>query len=121
MTVLGCLLSVSGLYSMASLNIHRRTKEIGVRKVLGASVISILKLINVEFAIILVISAVLGGIGGYMLTNGLLSDLYAQHVDVNIVTVILSGAIVLLIGISATSLTILRAANANPVKAIASE
>ena len=50
MTVLGCMLSVSGLYSMATLNMHRRTKEIGVRKVLGASVLSILKLINLEFA-----------------------------------------------------------------------
>jgi ABC-type antimicrobial peptide transport system permease subunit len=121
MTVLGCLLSVSGLYSLASLNIHRRTKEIGVRKVLGASIISILKLINLEFVLILFISAVLGGIGGYMLAKGLLSDLYAQHIDVNILTVIISGVIVLLIGISATSLTIWGAANSNPVKALASD
>ena len=121
MTVLGCLLSVSGLYSLASLNIHRRTKEIGVRKVLGASVMSILKLINLEFVLILLMSAVLGGIGGYMLTNGLLSDLYAQHIDVNIVTVIGGGAFVFLIGLFATSVTIWRAANVNPVKAIASE
>jgi ABC-type antimicrobial peptide transport system permease subunit len=121
MTVLGCLLSVSGLYSLASLNIHRRTKEIGVRKVLGASIISILKLINLEFVLILFISAVLGGIGGYLLTNGLLSDLYAQHIDVNIVTVICGGAFVFLIGLFATSVTIWRAANANPVKALASD
>jgi ABC-type antimicrobial peptide transport system permease subunit len=121
MTVLGCLLSVSGLYSLASLNIHRRTKEIGVRKVLGASVINILKLINFEFALILFASAILGGMGGYVLTNALLSDLYAQHIDVNILTVIISGVIVLLIGISATSLTILSAANANPVKALAGD
>ena len=121
MTVLGCLLSVSGLYSLASLNIHRRTKEIGVRKVLGASVINILKLINFEFALILFASAILGGTGGYILTNALLSDLYAQHIDVNILTVIISGVIVLLIGISATSLTILSAANANPVKALAGD
>ena len=121
MTVLGCLLSVSGLYSMASLNIHRRTKEIGVRKVLGASIISIQKLINYEFVLILLAAAVLGGFGGYTLTNGLLSDLYAQHIDVNIVTVICGGGFVFLIGLFATSVTIWRAANWNPVKAIASE
>jgi ABC-type antimicrobial peptide transport system permease subunit len=51
----------------------------------------------------------------------LLSDLYAQHIDVNILTVIISGVIVLLIGISATSLTIWGAANSNPVKALASD
>jgi putative ABC transport system permease protein len=66
-------------------------------------------------------SAVLGGIGGYLLTNGLLSDLYAQHIDVNIVTVIGGGGFVFLIGLFATSVTIWRAANVNPVKAIASE
>ena len=121
MTVLGCLLSVSGLYSLASLNIHRRTKEIGVRKVLGASIISILRLINYEFVLILLIAAILGGTGGYILTNGLLSDLYAQHIDVNILTVVLSGIIVLLIGMSATSLTIWTAANSNPIKALASD
>ena len=121
MTVLGCLLSVSGLYSMASLNIHRRTKEIGVRKVLGASIISIQKLINYEFVLILLAAAVLGGIGGYIMTSGLLSDLYAQHIDVSIVTVIGGGCFVFLIGLFATSVTIWRAANSNPVKAIASE
>ena len=52
MTALGCILSVSGLYSMASLNMHRRTKEISVRKVLGASVLSIMRLINFEFVMI---------------------------------------------------------------------
>jgi ABC-type antimicrobial peptide transport system permease subunit len=118
MTVLGCLLSVSGLYSMATLNIHRRTKEIGVRKVLGASVVSILKLINLEFLLILLIAVFLGGAGGYMLTDALLADLYAQHIDINIFTVILCGVFVLLIGISATSLTIWTKANSNPVTAL---
>jgi putative ABC transport system permease protein len=118
MTILGCLLSVSGLYSMATLNIHRRTKEIGVRKVLGASVVSILKLINIEFLLILLIAVLLGGAGGYMLTDALLADLYAQHINVNVFTVIICSMFVLLIGISATSLTIWTKANSNPVTAL---
>jgi putative ABC transport system permease protein len=118
MTILGCLLSVSGLYSMATLNIHRRTKEIGVRKVLGASLVSILKLINTEFLLILLIAVLLGGAGGYLLTDALLADLYAQHINVNIFTVIMCGVFVLLIGISATSLTIWTKANSNPVIAL---
>lgn len=118
MTVLGCVLSVSGLYSMANLNIYRRTKEIGVRKVLGATVISILKLINVEFALILLTAVVLGGFGGHILTGALLSDLYAQHIDVNLATVVISGVFVALIGLSATSMTIWTTASSNPVKAL---
>ena len=118
MTILGCVLSVSGLYSMASLNIHRRTKEIGVRKVLGASVLSILKLINAEFILILLTAALLGGFGGYILTGALLSDLYAQHIGVSLITVIGCGIFIFLVGTAATSITIWSTANSNPVKAL---
>ena len=118
MTILGCVLSVSGLYSMANLNIHRRTKEIGVRKVLGASVLSILKLINIEFVLILLTAAVLGGLGGYMLSDALLSDLYAQHISVSAVTILFASLFVFLIGIMSTSVTIWTTANSNPVQAL---
>lgn len=118
MTVLGCLLSISGLYSMASLNVHRRTKEIGVRKVLGASVISILKLINIEFAIILSVAAILGGYGGYVLSDALLASLFAQHVGVNIMIVMISGLVIFTVGMISTSLTIWTTANSNPVSAL---
>ncbi|MBA4053462.1 MAG: hypothetical protein C0490_02000, partial [Marivirga sp.] len=120
MTVLGCLLSVSGLYSMASLNMYRRTKEIGVRKVLGASVMNIVKLINLEFAFILLAAAVLGGYGGYTLADALLSDLFAQHVGVSIGTVLISGLFVFLVGILAAGLTVWTTANSNPVNALRS-
>jgi putative ABC transport system permease protein len=120
MTVLGCQLSVSGLYSMASLNMHRRTKEIGVRKVLGASVVSILKLLNVEFAIILFIATILGGYGGYEMASGLLSDLFAQHVGVSALVVAASGATIFLVGMLSTCVTIWSTANSNPVNSLRS-
>jgi ABC-type antimicrobial peptide transport system permease subunit len=121
MTILGCILSVSGLYSMASLNIHRRLKEIGVRKVLGASIPGILKLLNKEFAIILLIAAGLGGYGGFTLADALLSDLFSQHVGVSAVTVIFSGLAMFLVGVASTSITIWSAARMNPVKTLRSE
>jgi putative ABC transport system permease protein len=118
LTILGCLLSVSGLYSMASLNITRRTKEIGIRKVLGATVTSILRLINTEFAIILLAAGVFGGLGGYYLTDGLLTSLYAQRISVGLMPVLLCSVFVIAVGLVATSLTILRAAGDSPVKAL---
>jgi putative ABC transport system permease protein len=120
-TFLGCLLSGSGIYSLASLNIERRTKEIGVRKVLGATVASIIRLINKEFAIILGISMVLGGVGGYFLTNILLDEIYATHIEVGIFTVILCSLLVFVIGISTTSGTIFKAAVANPATTLRDE
>lgn len=118
LTILGCLLSVSGLYSMASLNIHRRTKEIGIRKVLGASIASILRLINIEFAIILLVAGVLGGMGGYFLTDGLLTSLYKQRIEVGMLPLLLCSMFVIAIGLMATSATIWSAATDNPVKAL---
>lgn len=121
LTVLGCLLSVSGVYSMAGLNIHNRTKEIGIRKVLGASVASIMRLINIEFAIILLVAGLLGGIGGYFMTDGLLTSLYAQRVAVGLLPVSLCSVFVVAVGLSATSLTIWGPATENPVKALKGE
>lgn len=121
LTVLGCLLSVSGLYSMASLNIHRRTKEIGIRKALGASIASILRLINLEFAIILLVAAFVGGFGGYALTDGLLTSLYKQRIEVGILPVTICSIIVIVVGLLSTTATIWEAAVENPVKALKGE
>ncbi|HZY82363.1 MAG TPA: ABC transporter permease [Cyclobacteriaceae bacterium] len=118
LTVLGCLLSVSGLYSMATLNISKRTKEIGIRKVLGASVANILRLINTEFAVILLIAAILGGIGGFAMSDGLLGSLYRQRITIGVLPVILCSSFIFLVGILSTSFTILNTAKENPVKAL---
>jgi putative ABC transport system permease protein len=121
LTVLGCLLSVSGVYALASLNVQRRRKEIGVRKVMGASVATIIKLLNKDFAVILGLAVVFGGAGGYMLTDSLLNSLFFQHIQVSMVTAVLCGLVIFVIGISAASRTVFRAAVDNPVNALRSE
>ncbi|MCK5368120.1 MAG: ABC transporter permease [Cyclobacteriaceae bacterium] len=120
-TLLGCLLSASGIYSLANLNIEKRTKEIGIRKVLGATIANIIRLINKEFAIILVLAMIFGGLGGYFLTNILLKEIYATHIEVGFITVALCGLFVFIIGISTTSGTIFRAAVANPATTLRDE
>ena len=120
-TLLGCLLSVSGIYSLANLNVEKRTKEIGIRKVLGASIGNIIRLINKEFAIILVLAMIFGGIGGYFLTNILLEDIYATHIEVGLITIVLCGLFIFVIGISTTSGTIFKAAAANPATTLRDE
>ncbi|MFZ1807983.1 MAG: FtsX-like permease family protein, partial [Cyclobacteriaceae bacterium] len=117
-TLLGCLLSASGIYALASLNVQKRTKEIGVRKVLGASVGSIVQLLNREFAIILALASLLGGYGGYLLTNTLLNDLYAQHIEIGFITIVLCSLSIFIIGISTTSTTIFRTAIDDPTKTL---
>jgi putative ABC transport system permease protein len=120
-TVLGGLLSASGIFALASLNIARRTKEIGIRKVLGATELTIVGLLNREFILILLIAAILGSVGGYFLTDLILGKIYAYHVAVGMISVVLCAVLIFAVGIATTSSTILSAAKANPVDTLRSE
>jgi putative ABC transport system permease protein len=120
-TVLGCILSASGIYALASLNVQKRTKEIGVRKVLGASIRSIIQLVNKEFTIILGLAVFLGSGGGYFLTGTLLNELTSQHLEIGFATVVLCSLSIFAVGILATSGTILKTALMNPTKSLRSE
>lgn len=120
-TVLGALLSGSGIFALASLNVIKRTKEIGIRKTLGASVSNILGLMNREFLIILLLASVAGAVGGYYATNTLLGILYAYHISVGILPVVLSAIVIFAIGMLTTSTTILKAAKSNPVNTLRTE
>lgn len=121
LTILGCLLSASGIYSLANLNIEKRTKEIGIRKVLGASIASIIQLINREFAIVLGLAMIFGSIGGFFLTDILISEIYTLHIEISILPVMLCGLFIFLVGISTTSGTIFKAAVANPATTLRDE
>jgi ABC-type antimicrobial peptide transport system permease subunit len=120
-TILGGLLSASGIFALASLNIARRTKEIGIRKALGASISNIVLLLNKEFIIILLIAATLGSISGFYLTDALLTWLYTYRIPVGVITVSLCAILIFVIGILTTSSTILNAARSNPVNTLRSE
>lgn len=120
-TILGALLSASGIFALASLNVLKRTKEIGIRKTLGATVNNILGLMNREFVIVLSLAAIGGSVGGYYATDRLLQELYAYHIGVGVVPVLLSAMFIFGIGIFTTSLTILRAARTNPVNTLRTE
>ncbi|MEJ1238008.1 FtsX-like permease family protein [Chryseolinea sp. T2] len=120
-TVLAGLLSGSGIFALASLNVAKRTKEIGVRKTLGASVNNIVGLLNREFRIVLFISAAVGSTAGYYAMEWLLAEIYAFRIGVGIVPVALCALAIFAIGIGTTSITIVKAARLNPVKTLRTE
>ena len=121
LAILGIVLSISGIYSLASLNTAKRTKEIGIRKVLGAPIRKIILLINKEFIIILSIAMILGSTLGYVLTQAILSLIYKYHVDVGPWVLGLSSLIVLGIGLATTTSTIYKTANDNPANTLRDE
>jgi ABC-type antimicrobial peptide transport system permease subunit len=79
-------------------------------------------LLNREFLTILIIAGVLGAASGYYLTDYLLRMIYpAYHVQIEMTTLVLCAFSVLFIGIMTTTVTIYRAARANPVDALRDE
>jgi ABC-type antimicrobial peptide transport system permease subunit len=80
-----------------------------------------MSLLNREFVIVLSVAAVLGSIGGYFLTDALLSKIYAYHIAVGIIPVVLCALMIFGIGILTTSSTILKAARSNPVDTLRNE
>ena len=121
LTFLGTLLSMAGIYAMASLNIAKRTKEIGIRKILGASIKDIISLVNREFVIILSIAAVVGAVGGYFLIKMMINELFPHHVPLSLFLVALCGFLIFATGLFVTSTTIFKVATDNPVNALKTE
>lgn len=114
------LITVMGMFALASYSMESRAKEIGVRKVLGASVQSILGLVSREFlAIVLVAGLVALPVSWWMMRTWL-SD-FAYRVPLNIQTFLLAAMTALLIAFATIAFRTMRTARANPVESLRSE
>ena len=113
-------ISCLGLLGLAAFLAERRTKEIGIRKILGASRRSIIKLLSGEFALLLIISNVLAWpFAYYSMSKWLQSFVY--RIQFNVWTFILSGLLATSIAFLTVSFQALRASNTNPVESLRSE
>ncbi len=117
----GALMTGIGLYTLVSLNIVKRMKEIGVRKVLGASLGNIAGVINKEFVINMLFSMVVGGALGYGLTFWLMQSIWAYYLAINAVTIIISVTAMVFIAISAVGYKTVATASLNPTKTLRDE
>ena len=111
-------IAAMGLFALSSLIIVKRTKEIGIRKVLGASVAHVVQLLNRQIMIVLVVAAILAAVGGYFSLEPLMSSIFAYHIHLQAWHFILAGAIVFMIGLITVSSQVYRVATANPVEAL---
>jgi putative ABC transport system permease protein len=100
--------------------VQRKVKEIGVRKVLGATIVNVLKLIYRDFAWLIVLGFVLAIPVSYFLMNQWLEN-FTYHTTVDVGTYMLSFAIVLVIVVVTIGYQALKASLANPVKSLRSE
>lgn len=115
------LLSITGLYAMVALNILKRTKEIGIRKVLGASVGGLVKRLNLPYLILIIMAIGIGCFGSYYLTDALLDMIWVYHANLPLsVFVYASGILLFVTGVTITFKVVV-AALGNPVTALRSE
>ncbi|HDR16633.1 MAG TPA: FtsX-like permease family protein [Desulfobacteraceae bacterium] len=114
---LAILLGCMGLLGLAAYSTQRRSKEIGIRKVLGASVASLVRMMSREYLILVGISNVIAWPLGYYLLHRWLQA-YAYRCSYGIEIFILAGLAALLIAAVAVSLYTVRASLASPVKSI---
>jgi ABC-type antimicrobial peptide transport system permease subunit len=117
LAVLSIFISCLGLFGLSAFSAERRTKELGIRKVLGASVPGLVQLMNKEFATLVLISACIGcPLGWYIMSQWLSS--YAYHVDVGYLTLLIAAGVCLMIAVLTVSYHSLRVASSDPVKSL---
>jgi len=111
------LISCLGLFGLMSLLAEQRTKEIGVRKVLGASVPRIIGMMSADFAALVGLAVILATPAGYVISARWLGD-FAYRIRLGWWIFAGSGLLVVLLALTAMSLRTLRAARANPVESL---
>ncbi|MEM6841733.1 MAG: FtsX-like permease family protein [Bacteroidota bacterium] len=118
--VLAILIACLGLFGLASFMAERRTKEIGIRKVLGASVPQIIVLLLTNFVKMVGIAIVIAIPLAYLLMNNWLQN-FVYHVPMSIVIFVVAVVLVLTLTLLTVGYEAIRASNANPVKSIRHE
>ena len=114
--IIGCL----GLYGLIAFAASQRTKEIGIRKVLGAPIMNIIGLFSKEFILLITIAFIIAApLGYYMMHNWL--ENYAYHISIGPDTFIVAVITSILIAAATIAYQTIKAATANPVKSLRSE
>jgi len=115
--VLAIIISCLGLLGLVSYTTEQRTKEIGIRKVLGASVIEIILMLTKDFIKWVLIANVIAWPVAYYFMNQWLKD-FVYRINISWWVFTLSGGIALLIALVTVSFQAIKAANTNPVKSL---
>ncbi|MCY7359295.1 MAG: ABC transporter permease, partial [Rudanella sp.] len=118
--LLAILISCLGLFGLAAFMAEQRTKEIGVRKVLGASVVSIVTLLSKDFLKLVLIAIVIASPIAWWAMHRWLQD-FAYKIDIEWWVFALAGLLAVGIALLTVSFQSIKAALMNPVKSLRSE
>jgi len=114
---LAIFIACLGLYALASYTAAQRIKEIGIRKVLGASVLQLVGMLSKEFMTLVVIAFLIGVPAGYYLMSKWL-EAFAYRTNLSLLVFFLAGIIALMIAMVTISFEAFEAARRNPVESL---
>ena len=116
-SLMSLIIAVLGLIGLTAISINRRFKEIGIRKVLGASSTSIISLLSREFLVLVLLSNIIAWPAAYYIMNKWLQN-FAYHTKITIFIFVLSGLITIFIALITVIFQSLKAALSNPINSI---
>ena len=116
-TLLAIIITSLGLFGLASFMAEQRTKEIGIRKALGASVPNIISLLSIEFLKLVFIANVLAWPVAYFAMNNWLQN-FSYQINIGITVFILSALFAIFIALFTVSFQAVKAAVTNPIDAL---
>ena len=116
-TSLALFVTILGLFGLALFMTEQRTKEIGIRKVLGASVVNILSLLSGNFTKWIIIANIIAWPAAWFAMNKWLQS-YAYHINISPLIFFAAGLITLIITLITVSLITIKAAIANPIESL---
>jgi len=120
LTAIAIFISCLGLYGLAAFTAEQRTKEIGVRKVLGASVSNITLLLSKDFLKLVVLGILIASPLAWYGVHTWLQD-FEYRIDVNFTIFIAAGLAAILVALLTVSFQSIKAALANPIKSLRNE
>ena len=115
--ILAIFISCLGLYGLSSYMTEQRTKEIGIRKVHGASVIRIVKLLTADFTKSILIANAIGWVSAFFLMELLLRN-FPYKITLNIWIFIIPGMATFALAFLVIGYQTIKAANANPIETL---
>lgn len=119
-TIIAILISCLGLFGLAAFSAEQRTKEIGVRKVLGASVAGLVGLLSKDFMKLVAIAVLIASPVAWLIMNKWLQD-FAFRTGIGWQVFAITGLVALFVAIVTISFQAIRAALSNPVKSLRTE
>jgi putative ABC transport system permease protein len=119
-SMLAIFIACLGLFGLATFTAEARTKEIGIRKVLGASVTQIVQLLSKDFLRLVILGIVIASPIAYWAMNKWLQD-FAYRINIEWWIFALAGVVAIVIALLTVSYQSIKAALANPVKSLRTE